>query len=132
MSPRRWATRRRSAAFISRRLRVEPLEDRRLLTLTVDTLMDEADGSIVDGDISLRDAIALAPSGETIDFSVTGDINLTSLGHLMIDKDLTINGPGAELLTINAFDPTPEADNSDGGRVFSVRAREDADVMIGG
>jgi hypothetical protein len=35
-----------------RSLRVEPLEDRRLLSITVDTLVDEYDGSILDGDLS--------------------------------------------------------------------------------
>ena len=95
---------------LQRRLRIEPLEDRRLLSITVNTLVDELDGSIVDGDISLRDAIAAAPQGETINFAVTGTINLTNLGHLTINKNLTINGPGANLLTINAFgnDPTPD------------------------
>jgi hypothetical protein len=39
-----------------RRLRYEPLEDRRLLSITVNTSLDELDGSIVDGDTSLRDA----------------------------------------------------------------------------
>ena len=101
-----------------RRLRFEPLEDRRLLSITVSTLVDEADGSIVDGDISLRDAIAAAPVGETIDFSVTGSIDLTSLGELTINKGLTINGPGAELLTIQAYNPSPTA--YDGSRVFNV------------
>ena len=55
---------------LRRRLRIEPLEDRRLLSITVNTLVDELDGSILDGDISLRDAIAAAPSGETINFAV--------------------------------------------------------------
>ena len=70
---RRGLTRRRRATEqfpFYRRLSVEPLEDRRLLSITVNTLIDEADGSIVDGDISLRDAIAAAAPGETIDFSV--------------------------------------------------------------
>jgi Planctomycete extracellular len=102
----------------SRRLRLEPLEDRRLLSITVDTLVDEADGSIVDGDVSLRDAIAAAPAGETIDFSVTGMINLSSLGELTISKSLTIDGPGAEVLTIKAYDPSPASSNS--GRVFNI------------
>src|SRR3989304_1264208 len=93
-----------------RRLRIEPLEDRRLLSITVNTLVDEADGSIVDGDISLRDAIAAAISGDTINFSVTGTINLSvgssnSNRHLTIDKNLTISGPGTNLLTIKAYDP---------------------------
>jgi hypothetical protein len=43
-------------------MRMEPLEDRRLLSITVNTLVDEQDGSIVDGDISLRDAIAASPA----------------------------------------------------------------------
>lgn len=110
----------RSLSQPSRHLRFEPLEDRRLLSITVDTLLDEADGSLVDGDISLRDAIALAPNGETIDFSVVGAINLTSLGQLVINKNLTISGPGAEQLTLRAYDPTPAVFNGDGSRVFLI------------
>ena len=110
-------------------LAAEPLEERRLLTITVNTLVDEADGSIVDGDVSLRDAIGLAPVGETIDFSVTGTILLT-LGELLIEEDLTITGPGADMLTIDASgnDPTPDStfddgnptNDGDGSRVFNV------------
>jgi hypothetical protein len=91
---------------------LELLEDRRLLSITVTTLVDESDGSIADGDISLRDAIAAAPSGETINFAVTGTINLT-LGELIIQRNLTINGPGADLLTI-------DASGSDGSRVIEI------------
>ena len=55
---RQHADRRREFFFV-RRLRSESLEDRRLLAvITVNTLTDEADGSIDDGDISLRDALA--------------------------------------------------------------------------
>ena len=59
--------------------------------LTVDTLTDELDGSCAD-DCSLRDAIALASAGDTILFSVSGTIDVSGLGQLVIDKDLTING----------------------------------------
>jgi hypothetical protein len=90
-----------NSAHSHRRLGFESLEKRQMLSVTVDTLVDEADGSILDGDVSLRDAIANAPAGETIDFSVTGTINLT-LGQLVIFKDLTIAGPGASSLTIDA------------------------------
>jgi hypothetical protein len=93
------------AARLARRRRLvfELLEGRRLLALTVNTLADEFDGSVGDGDVSLRDAIAAATSGETIEFSVTGIIQLDgSLGQLEIDKDLTILGPGAGLLSIDA------------------------------
>ena len=103
-----------------RPLRFEPLEDRRLLSITVNTLADENDGIAVGG-ISLRDAIAAATSGETIDFSVTGTILLEN-GELAIDKPLTVIGPGASLLTIDASgnDPTPALKNGDGSRVLLV------------
>lgn len=108
-------------------MRLEPLERRELLSITVDTLFDESDGSIVDGDISLRDAIALAPAGETIDFAAAltsggpATINL-SLGTIFINKDLAIVGPGAGLLTIDAStnDPTPFDQGGDGIRIFSI------------
>jgi hypothetical protein len=48
----------------------------------------------------LRDAIAAAADGDTIDFSVTGTIVLNS-GELSIVKNLTIQGPGAAQLTIS-------------------------------
>ena len=115
------------AAPLTRRLRLEPLEDRRLLSITVNTLLDQADGSILDGSISLRDAIAAAQPGETIDFSVTGTIELTkgatsATKHLTINKDLTINGPGSALLTIDASgnDFTPGVQIGDGTRVFRI------------
>ena len=49
---------------------------------------------------SLRQAIADAAPGDTIDFAVTGTITLTN-GELVIDKDLTIRGPGATNLTVS-------------------------------
>ena len=48
---------------------------------------------------SLREAIANAAAGETINFAVSGIIVLTS-GELAIDKNLTIAGPGADNLMI--------------------------------
>jgi CSLREA domain-containing protein len=68
--------------------------------LSVDTLSDELDGSCVDGDCSLRDAIQVAASGDTITFSVTGSIIL-NMGQLTTDKHLTINGPGPGNLTLD-------------------------------
>jgi hypothetical protein len=116
----------RSRSAIGRALRVESLEDRRLLAVTVTTLVDENDGVDVGG-TSLRDAIAAAPAGETIEFAPAltnagpATILLTR-GELFIRKDLTINGPGAALLTVDASgnDPTPNVNEGNGSRVFHI------------
>ncbi|MEZ6073119.1 MAG: CSLREA domain-containing protein [Pirellulales bacterium] len=73
-----------------------------MLTITVNTLFDDIDGSINDGTVSLRDAIAAAAPGETIDFSVTGTLQLDpfAVGSVLIEKSLVLEGPGAGALTI--------------------------------
>jgi hypothetical protein len=79
------------------RPRLEALEDRWMpSTLTVTNNLDSGPGS-------LRADIAAAQSGDTIVFapSLNGQtITLTS-GVLAISKNLTIQGPGASLLTIS-------------------------------
>ncbi|MCX6877023.1 MAG: hypothetical protein NTW21_24905 [Verrucomicrobia bacterium] len=62
-------------------------------TITVPNLNDSGPGS-------LRQAIGDAAPGEMIAFSATGTITLTS-GELVIDKNLSINGPGASNLTLS-------------------------------
>ncbi len=47
---------------------------------------------------SLRQAIADSANGDTINFSVSGAITLTS--SLIIGKNITISGPGARMLTV--------------------------------
>ena len=74
-------------AFLAAALLAAPAQ-----AATVTTTADSGPGS-------LRDAIATAAVGETIDFTVLGTITLTS-GELQIGKDLTILGPGADNLTI--------------------------------
>src|SRR4029077_13616238 len=49
---------------------------------------------------SLRQAIADANENDTIDFAVSGTITLTT-GHLEVNKNLTISGPGAANLAVN-------------------------------
>ena len=61
-------------------------------TRTVTSLSDSGSGS-------LRDRITISSPGDTIIFSVTGTILLTS-GELVIGKDLRINGPGAASLQV--------------------------------
>src|SRR3954463_3014684 len=89
----------------ARRLRFESLEERRLLAITVNTLVDENDGIAVGG-ISLRDAIAAAAPGDTINFAPSlnaGGFAVIDLTHgsLVIDKDLQIAGPGSFYLSID-------------------------------
>lgn len=69
---------------------------------TVDTLIDENDGTCTDGDCSLREAVGEACS--VIDFSVTGDIVLHGQngGTQLINRSLTIDGPGVDQLTIRS------------------------------
>jgi Chlamydia polymorphic membrane protein (Chlamydia_PMP) repeat len=98
--PRSRKHRSRSHAPHRRTLRFEALEVRQLLSITVNTLVDEIDGAGV-GHVSLRDAIAAAAPGETINFGVQGTILLTH-GELTVNKNLSISGPGANLLTIDA------------------------------
>ena len=51
---------------------------------------------------SLRDALAIANDGDTIDAtSISGAIALTS-GELLVDTSVTINGAGADALAVDA------------------------------
>src|SRR3954464_4635900 len=63
-------------------------------TITVTNTNDSGPGS-------LRQALANANNGDTINFAVTGTITLTS-AELVIGKNVTIAGPGANQLAINA------------------------------
>ena len=81
-----------------------------LPTITVDTLVDENDGDLSAGDVSLREAIAATAAGGTITFANRlaasnagagqGVISL-SLGQLTIDKSLSIIGLGADKLQVS-------------------------------
>jgi hypothetical protein len=62
-------------------------------TITVTNTNDSGPGS-------LRQAIADATDGDIIDFAVTGTIGLIS-GELLVAKNITISGPGAENLEVN-------------------------------
>src|SRR5437667_8112882 len=62
---------------------------------------------------SLRQALADSNDGDTITFAVTGAISLTS-GELVINKNITISGPGADLLAVS------RAANAAPFRIFHV------------
>lgn len=95
--------------------KMETLEDRRLLTVTVGNETDVVNGDVTSiaalvandgGDgISLREAITAANSttgADVIDFApqVNGTISLTG-GQLDVTDDLSIYGPGKSQLTIS-------------------------------
>src|SRR6266481_8094676 len=61
-------------------------------TITVINTNDSGTGS-------LRQALADANNGDTINFSVTGTITLTS-GQLVVGSSATVSGPGANQLTV--------------------------------
>jgi predicted outer membrane repeat protein len=79
----------------------------RCVPSTVTNLNDAGPGS-------LRDAIAVTPAGGTVDFQagLTGTILLTT-GELALAKDLTIAGPGADVITVSG---------NHASRVFNIAA----------
>ncbi len=75
----------------------EPLESRRLLSTVVVTALSDS------GMGSLREAMAIAQAGDTIDLtSLSGTITLAS--SLVLDKALTFDGPGRDVLSISGND----------------------------
>lgn len=93
---------------LGRGLRLEPLEQRRLLA--VDMVTSNLDDG---GAGTLRAVIAAAAPGDTIGFqSGITQIDLTQ-GQIEIAKNLTVQGPGADSLTI-------EQTTSGGARLFQV------------
>jgi len=66
---------------------------------------------------SLRQALADANDGDTINFAVTGTIGLTN-GELLVDKSITISGPGATNLDVN----------SNASRVFHIDSGKNASI----
>jgi len=72
-------------------------------TITVTNTNDSGPGS-------LRQALADATDGDTINFSVSGIIRLTS-DQLTVNANIVIDGPGANMLTV---------DGDERGRVFYI------------
>jgi len=91
-----------------------PIQTARANTYTVNTAVDEHDGSCSDGDCSLRDAIIIAntnPGADTIGFSIPGCGGVCTIQPItglptLTDDSTTIDGytqPGA----LQATDTTP-------------------------
>ena len=69
------------------------VQSARAATITVTNTNDSGAGS-------LRQAVADANDGDTIEFGVTGIITLTT-GELLVNKSITVNGPGSGNLSID-------------------------------
>ena len=82
-------------------------------TVTVTSTADSGAGT-------LRQALADAASGDTINFSLPGGsvIGLMS-GSLVIDKNLTIDGPGVQLLNVRNMNPDIATNRF---RIFTISA----------
>ncbi|QDS99772.1 right-handed parallel beta-helix repeat-containing protein [Adhaeretor mobilis] len=137
---------------VGRRLRVEALEDRRMLaTHVVDSLLDNVD---VDQFTTLREALDLANANpdadriefasslfsggpQTLELAIIGE-DSTSNGNsaLVISTNVEIVGPGDDLLTIDAspLDVTPDEHDGQGARIFHIAVSSSApqDVSISG
>jgi Ca2+-binding RTX toxin-like protein len=72
-------------------------------TVTVDNLTDEFDGDLSLGDVSLREAIFIAAAGGNVNFapSLTGGTISLTLGTLNLNRNITIQGLGANNLTVD-------------------------------
>ena len=81
-------------------------------TLVVNSTSDHAVGPCDAADCTLREAITAAQTNDTITFAanVTGTITLTG-GQIVINKNLTITGPGARVL---------EVSGNNASRIFSI------------
>ena len=82
-------------------------------TWTVTNTQDHSVG-ICDSECTLREALTFAGDTDVIQFApgVTGTITLGGAGELFIQHNITINGPGANVLTINGANAT---------RVFEIK-----------
>jgi hypothetical protein len=90
-------------------------------TITVTNTNDSGPGS-------LRQAVADATNGETINFdpSLNGQFIMLTSGEIVIDKTVTITGPGADLLLVGSTTPF--------GRILHIMGRHSVvieDLTIG-
>ena len=101
--------------------------------IVVDTLEDENDGDFSEGDRSLREALLFITEGGTISFApdlnngtTTDGIITLSLGELIINKTLTINGDldGDD----STRDITIDADGN--SRVFNINDGNNANIKV--
>lgn len=129
-----------------RKLRIEALENRHLLAGLVVSSLD--DNMVADGLITLREALHAANNDTVADSMVPTQVGsgtdvisfdpslfsdgpatiVLTEGQLVIASNLTLQGPGADLLTIDASgnDLTPDEKKGDGSRVIDINDGNDS------
>ena len=120
---------------LSRRLHIEPLEDRRMLAvITVDSL---ADNMVVDGSITLREAIQAANTDASVDGSVAGSGDDTiEFSAALSGETITLSGADLEITEAVTIDATSLAvgvtiDADELSRIFSITATSGDFVFAG-
>jgi hypothetical protein len=118
-----------TTVIVSVVLGITSREPVRAATTSVTSTADSGPGS-------LRDAIANAASGDTVNFELTGcpcTITLTT-GEIALDRDVTIAGPGAEVLTVSGNHASRVFRVSAGvtGRISGMTLTDGAVSYIGG
>lgn len=101
------------------------IEQQRYDSITVNSVGDLIPDFTVDLDhVTLREAIEFTRAGGTIEFdpSLAGKTIDLLQGQLVIDKDLTIKGLGADQLTVQAFEDEP-------ARVFLVDDGDNSNAL---
>jgi CSLREA domain-containing protein len=88
----------------------------------VNSLADPGDGVCANNECTLREAIAAAQPGDRITFksNLIGTIGLTG-GQLLVEKSLTIEGPGADRLTVSG---------QGASRIFQVGNQVDSIAVV--
>ena len=71
------------------------------------------------GSGSLRQAVADANDGDTINFAVTGTIFVTN-GELLVDKSVTISGPGPASLAVDGSNTANRVFHIGSGNTVSI------------
>jgi CSLREA domain-containing protein len=88
----------------------------------VNALDDPGDGTCANNECTLREAIAAAQFGDRITFksNLNGTINLTA-GEIVVEKALTIDGPGADVLTVSG---------QNASRIFRIGNSVDSIIVV--
>ncbi len=110
----------------SRQLRLEPLEDRRLLAaITVNSL---ADNLVVDGMVTLREAIQAANTDASVDDSVAGSgADTIDFDGALSGQTITLGGTELAITEALTIDATPLTSNvtidaQQNSRIFNITA----------